>query len=121
MPNRGPTLTVRPWDARDGDPARPEHVLGVPVDHFIVARSDSPGALVALADRRVALTGPIAAIGRHHALRSYVRGRAYEARDRAEREWLGQVSASLEHIHPESRASRAAGTRAVDLPPHGSA
>jgi hypothetical protein len=104
VPNRGPSLTVRPWDARDGDPAHPEHVLGVPVDHLIVARTDGAGALVALTDHRVALTGRIAAIGRHHALRSYVRSRAHDAHDRAEREWLGEVSATLERIHPESRA-----------------
>jgi hypothetical protein len=26
--NRGPMLTIRPWDARDGDPATPDLVLG---------------------------------------------------------------------------------------------
>jgi hypothetical protein len=104
MPNRGPTLTVRPWDARDGDPARPQRILGVPVDRLIVARTDRPGALVALADRRVALTGRIAAIGRRHALRSYVRARAHEAHDRAEREWLGQVSAALVDLHRNASA-----------------
>ena len=121
MPHRGPTLTVRPWDARDGDPAQPQRVLGVPVDHLIVARTDGPGALVALADRRVALTGRIAAIGRRHALRFYVRARAHEARDRAEREWFGQVSATLADMHAESRSSRAARDRDADLPPNASA
>jgi hypothetical protein len=107
MPNRGPTLTVRPWDARDGDPADPERVFGVAVDHVIAARHDAAGALVALADRRVALTGPIAAIGRHHALRSYIRSRAHEMRDGADRAWLEQVLSILEQIHPESRVQRA--------------
>jgi len=109
-------LTVRPWDARDGDPGQPERVLGVPVGHLIVARPDRPGALVALADRRIALTGPIAAIGRQHALRSYLRGRAHTARDRAEREWLRQVSATLADLCAESRSSLAARDREAEPP-----
>jgi hypothetical protein len=107
MLNRGPTLTVRPWDVGDGDPASPERVLGVPVDHLLATRLDAAGALVALQDRRVALTGPIAAIGRHRALRSYVRGRARDIGDRADREWLEQVSTVLGRMDPGSRAPRA--------------
>ena len=104
MLNRGPTLTVRPWDEHDGDPASPYCVLGVPVDHLIVGRLDAAGALVALEDRRVALTGPVAAIGRHRAVRSYVRGRARNVGDGPDREWLERVSSALERMHPESRS-----------------
>jgi hypothetical protein len=100
MPNRGPTLTVRPWDARDGDPARPERVLGVRVQRLIITRLDAAGALVALADRRVALTGPIAAVGRRGALRSYARSRARSRRNRADRDWLTQVATALERVRP---------------------
>jgi hypothetical protein len=100
MPNRGPTLTVRPWDVRDGDPARPERVFGVRVDRQIITRPDAAGALVALADHRVALTGPIAAIGRYGALRSYARSRARDRRKRADRDWLTEVAAALERMHP---------------------
>jgi hypothetical protein len=100
-------LTVRPWDTRDGDPASPDCVFGVPVDHLIVERADAPGALVELRDRRVALSGPIAAIGRHRALRSYVRDRARGAGDSADRHWLEQVSTTLEGLHPEARSAGA--------------
>jgi hypothetical protein len=101
MLNRGPTLTVRPWDVRDGDPASPKHVFGVPVDHLLATRLDAAGALVALQDRRVALAGPIGAIGRPRALRSYVRGRARGIGDRADRDWLEHVSTVLARMDSE--------------------
>lgn len=107
MLNRGPTLTVRPWDVRDGDPASPEQVFGVPVDHVLATRRDAAGALVALRDRRLALAGPIAALGRPRALRSYVRGRARGTGDRADREWLEQVSSVLARRDSESGAPKA--------------
>ena len=100
--NRGPTLTVRPWDAHDGDPAKPDHVLGIPVDRLLAERPDAPGALVELHDRRFAVTGPLAAIGRHRVLRTYVRGRAYKKDDPAYRKWLVEVSEVLERMQPES-------------------
>jgi hypothetical protein len=100
MPHRGPMLTVRRWDAGDGDPARPRQVLGVRVDRDILTRSDAAGALVALEDGRVALTGPIVAIGRRGALRSYLRSRARAVDDGADREWLEEVSDALARIRP---------------------
>jgi hypothetical protein len=101
--NRGPSLTVRLWNSDDGNAGSPDRVLGIPVDHLVAKRPDAPGALVALQDRRVALTGPIAAIGRHRALRTYVRGRARSKHDSAYRDWLAKVSALLEDMQPESR------------------
>jgi hypothetical protein len=101
--NRGPMLTIRPWDARDGDPATPDHVLGITVDRLLALRADAPGALVALDDRRFALTGPIAAVGRHRVLRTYVRERAHRQEDQADRDWLTEVSKILERMRPEWR------------------
>jgi hypothetical protein len=98
-----PTLSVRTWDPHDGNPGSPQQVLGIPVDRLLAKRPDAPGALVALADRRYALTGPIAAIGRHRMLRTYVRGRARTKSDRAYRAWLAEVSQVLEAMLPESR------------------
>jgi hypothetical protein len=98
-----PSLTVRAWSARDGNPGSPEQVLGIPVDRLLAKRPDAPGALVALKDRRFALTGPIAAIGRHRVLRAYVRGRARTKTDSAYRAWLAEVSDVLESMLPESR------------------
>jgi hypothetical protein len=101
--NRGPSLTVRPWNADDGNPGTPQQVLGIPVDHVLAERTDAPGALVALRDHRIALTGPLAAIGRHRVLRTYVRGRARTRDDAPYREWLAEVSEVLKHMQPESR------------------
>jgi hypothetical protein len=101
--SRGPSLTVRRWDAADGNPSAPQRVLGIPVDAVIAEREDAPGALVTLHDHRIALTGPIAAVGRHRALRTYVRGRARTKHDTRYREWLAEVSRILKQMQPESR------------------
>ena len=98
-----PNLTVRAWSPHDGNPGRPQRVLGIPVDRVLAKRPDAPGALVALKDRRFALTGQIAAIGRHRMLRTYVRGRARTKTDHAYRAWLAEVSDVLESMLPESR------------------
>ena len=98
-----PNLTVRAWSAQDGNPGSPGQVLGIPVDRLLAKRPDAPGALVALQDRRYALTGQIAAIGRHRVLRVYVRGRARTKTDRSYRAWLAEVSSLLESMLPESR------------------
>ena len=99
-----PNLTVRAWNPHDGNPGSPEHVLGIPVDRLLAKRPDAPGALVALRDRRLALTGQVAAIGRHRVLRTYVRGRARTKDDRAYRAWLAEVAEVLERMLPESRS-----------------
>lgn len=99
-----PNLTVRAWNPHDGNPGSPEHVLGIPVVRLLAKRPDAPGALVALRDRRLALTGQVAAIGRHRMLRTYVRGRARTKDDRAYRAWLAEVAEMLERMLPESRS-----------------
>lgn len=99
-----PNLTVRRWNPHDGNPGCPQQVLGIPVDRLLARRPDAPGALVALKDQRFALTGQIAAIGRHRMLRTYVRGRARTKTDRAYRAWLAEVSNLLESMQPEVRA-----------------
>jgi hypothetical protein len=99
-----PNLTVRAWSPQDGNPGCPQQVLGIPVDRLIASRPDAPGALVALKDQRFALTGRVAAIGRHRMLRTYIRGRARTKTDRAYRAWLAEVSEVLERMLPESRA-----------------
>ncbi len=101
--NRGPTLTVRLWDVHDGDPSKPDRVLGIPVGRLLATRTDAPGALVELRDRRFALTGPLAAIGRYRVLRAYVRERAHTRTDPAYRDWLGEVSEQLERMQPDSK------------------
>lgn len=102
--SRGPSLTVRLWDAKDGNPGAPRQVLGIPVVNVLAARGDADGALVALHDRRIALTGSVTAVGHHRMLRTYVRGRARTKDDERYLEWLAVVSDVLEHMQPESRS-----------------
>jgi potassium/hydrogen antiporter len=57
-------FTTRPWRDADGDPGRPEQIDGVAVVGRVRTRRDQPGALVALADGRYAVTGEgVVAIG----------------------------------------------------------
>jgi potassium/hydrogen antiporter len=57
-------FTSRPWTAADGDAGAPDSVDGVDVVRRLRTRHDSPGALVALKDGRLAVTGDgLVAIG----------------------------------------------------------
>jgi cell volume regulation protein A len=61
LPPRGApqVFSVRPWRAEDGDPARPQELEGADVVAVLRTRRDGhPGALVALADGRYAVSGP---------------------------------------------------------------
>jgi hypothetical protein len=73
---RSHTFTSRGWLADDGDPSRPQEVLGVSVTERLATRPDAPGALVRLADRRFALTGPTVAAGLPHQLDRHIQRRA---------------------------------------------
>ena len=61
--SRPAVTSMRPWEEADGNPARPEAVAGVEVVDQLRTRRDEPGALVALADGRYAVTGRLLAIG----------------------------------------------------------
>ena len=69
-------FSSRAWLANDGDPSRPQTVLGVPVTERLGTRRDAPGSLVRLADHRYALTGSILAVGSRRQLDRYLRRRA---------------------------------------------
>ncbi len=95
---RSPLFTVRPGggDAVDGDPARPRAVIGERVVAQLRIRRDRAGALVALADGRYAITGPLAVIGARRDLSDYaVRRLRGLARDDPERAWLQNVIGAL--------------------------
>jgi potassium/hydrogen antiporter len=59
LPLRGApqVFSVRPGHTLDGDPGAPEEVDGIAVRARLRSRRDEPGALVALADGRFAVTG----------------------------------------------------------------
>ena len=65
VPVRGhaPMFSVGPWRAGDGDPGHPDTVGGVQVVERMRIRRDEPGALLAIADGRFAISGALLAVG----------------------------------------------------------
>ena len=94
-------FSSRSWLPSDGDPSRPEALLGVAVTEWLGTRGDAPGALVRLADQRYALTGPILAVGSRHQLERYLRRRVrrVDARD-----WYAKVQRLLDAEAREASA-----------------
>ena len=91
-PRSSPAVwVVRPWNEADGDPGRPQSVLGVGVAEHLRTRRDRPGALVALDDGRYAFTGPILSLGPRRAVNAAARKRLRFARNDAERAWWEEV------------------------------
>lgn len=96
-------FTSRRWRDRDGDPSRPRELLGIPVSRRLAVRSDAPGALVRLADRRYALTGRTLAVGPPRALDRFIRRRA--ARGPA-RDWYAEALQLLRTNPADAPAAR---------------
>ncbi len=98
MPSRGTQVfSVRPWSRRDGDPAAPAAIEGVPVAHHLRTRRDGDGALVALADGRYAATGAdLLAIGGRRRLAEWCARRvARPSLTSAERAWWQELAGAL--------------------------
>jgi potassium/hydrogen antiporter len=95
---RPPLFTVLPLERARvaGDPARPHAVFGEPVVAHIRIRRDVPGALVALADGRYAVVGPIVAVGSRGGVAVWARRRLRRLpAGHDEREWLTNVVGAL--------------------------
>jgi cell volume regulation protein A len=94
---RGSTtiFTNRPWSEEDGDPSRPAQVLGVMTLERMRTRRDKPGALVALADGRYAVTGSSVAVGGRVQLQQYCRRRAARSSEDGDRAWWQEVIGAL--------------------------
>ncbi len=99
LPPRGSpqVFTVRPGDSLDGDPALPEQIDGIGVRARLRTRRDEPGALVALADGRFAVTTESAvALGGRRALADWCARRALrEGLAEAERSWWQEAAGTL--------------------------
>lgn len=93
MKLRARIFSSRAWPANDGDPSRPQAVLGVPVAEQLGTRRDAPGALVRLADQRYALTGAVLAVGSRRQLDRYIRRRAQKA---GSAEWYAEARRLLD-------------------------
>jgi cell volume regulation protein A len=93
--SRPAVTSVRPWQESDGDPSRPAQVVGLDVVDQLRTRRDEPGALVALADGRFAVTGRLLAVGPAGDLQGVARRRLARASTPAERAWWQEVVGAL--------------------------
>jgi cell volume regulation protein A len=93
--SRPAVTSVRPWLQSDGDPSRPAVVVGLEVVDQLRTRRDEPGALVALADGRFAVTGPLLAVGPAGDLQGVARRRLARAQTAADRAWWQEVVGAL--------------------------
>jgi len=93
--SRPAVTTVRPWEPSDGDASHPSEVAGQPVVDQLRTRRDEPGALVALADGRYAVTGRLLAIGPAGELQAVARRRLARAETAADRAWWQEVVGAL--------------------------
>jgi potassium/hydrogen antiporter len=94
-PVRGAPLPfkVRPWAEDDGDPGRPAEIDGVAVVGQVRTRRDQPGALLALADGRYAVTGDglVAIGGRNLLARWCIRRADVTGAEAEQRAWWQEV------------------------------
>jgi len=99
LPPRGSpqVFSVRPGHTLDGDPALPEQIDGIEVRARLRTRRDEPGALVALADGRFAVTTEAAlALGSRRALADWCARRALRPEiGEAERSWWQEAAGTL--------------------------
>ena len=81
-------FSVRPWRTEMGDPAHPEHIDGVEVRKALRTRREQAGALLLLADGRLAATGDgVVAVGGARQLFRYCRERIERADSAQARAW----------------------------------
>jgi cell volume regulation protein A len=92
-----PPLVTKLWSAEDDDedPSDPLSVAGVEVRERLCTRADVAGALAALTDGRVALTGPSMSVGSARQIERYAR-RRLDVAGPGEADWWRLVIATLE-------------------------
>jgi cell volume regulation protein A len=93
--SRPAVTSVRPWKPDDGDPSRPSAVSGIEVVDQLRTRRDEPGALVALADGRYAVTGKLLAVGPAGELQAVARRRLSAASSPGDRAWWQEIVGAL--------------------------
>ena len=90
---RSPIFSVKPWRTTAGDPGSPTTIEGADVIRRLRTRRDKPGALVLLADGRLAVTGDgVVATGGQRQLFRYCRERIRRADTAAARAWWQEVA-----------------------------
>lgn len=101
---RRPLFTVRPWAhaAVEGTAEHPRRVMGEVTVAQLRIRRDVPGALMALADGRYAVVGPLVVVGGRQAVSEYATRRIRRlGRDDPERSWLQTVVGALASDLPD--------------------
>jgi potassium/hydrogen antiporter len=93
--SRPAVTSVRPWDEADGNPSRPTAISGIEVVDQLRTRRDEPGALVALADGRYAITGKLLAVGPAGELQGVARRRLAQAQSPGDRAWWQEIVGAL--------------------------
>jgi cell volume regulation protein A len=100
---RSPIFTVRPWQARDGDPGDPDTVMGIAVSRRLRTRRDEAGALLVLADGRFAVSGEgIVAVGGPGHLLTFCSQRIRRTQTRQARAWWQEVAGAVAHASTAS-------------------
>jgi cell volume regulation protein A len=97
-------LSVRPYREGmvEGDLAHPRAVVGEAAVAQLRIRRDTPGALVALADGRYAVTGPLVVIGSRRDITQFATRRMRRLpSDSPERPWLQNVIGAMASDLPE--------------------
>jgi cell volume regulation protein A len=93
---RSPIFSVKPWRDADGDPADPERVENVAVTRTLRTRREARGALMLLADGRLAVTGEgVVATGSPRQLVRYCRERIGRAETAQARAWWQEVAGAV--------------------------
>jgi cell volume regulation protein A len=93
---RTPIFSVRPWRDDQGDPAAPEVIEDVAVSRTLRTRREARGALVQLADGRLAVTGDgVVATGSPRQLVRYCRERIGRAQSPESRAWWQEVAGAV--------------------------
>ena len=93
---RTPIFSVKPWAADQGDPSAPTSIESVAVMRTLRTRREARGALVLLADGRLAVTGEgVVAMGSPRQLVRYCRERIGRAKGPQARAWWQEVAGAL--------------------------
>jgi potassium/hydrogen antiporter len=95
VPRGATVFSTRPWTEADGNPSRPLAISGIEVLEQLRTRRDRPGALVALADGRFAVTGASVAVGSPPQLTDAARRRLRATHDEADQAWWREVVGAL--------------------------
>lgn len=93
---RTPIFSVKPWREELGDPADPKEIESVAVTRTLRTRREVRGALVLLADGRLAVTGEgIVATGSPAQLVRYCRDRVGRAKSAQAKAWWQEVAGAM--------------------------